>query len=267
MTLRLRASGLSDVGRARPINEDAYAIDDALGLYVVADGMGGHGHGDVASQLAVDAIRKAVRKDRSGLRRWWPFGRRRARGGESLVRAMRRANERLLVEVERDSSLTGMGTTVVALLLDGPRAVLAHVGDSRAYRVREGRLEQLTLDHTWVAEQITAGLLSEEQARQHPLKSVVTRALGGDRDVEVESLEVGLAPGDLLLLCTDGLTSMLTDQQLERRLCDYASLDELCCGLIEDANEQGGRDNVTALALLVVEQTDRRWPFGGSAAS
>lgn len=253
MTLRIRASGLSDVGRNRAINEDAFAIDPPAGLYLVADGMGGHGHGDVASRLAVGTILETVRSDRTPNSRWWQQrGGARSNGRRLLGRALTLANDRLLQAVEEERSLTGMGTTVVALLVDGSRCVLAHVGDSRAYLLRGGRLEQLTEDHTWVAEQVTAGNLSEDQALVHPFKSVVTRALGGDRDVAVESLELGVVAGDLILLCTDGLTGMVSDREIERHLSSFDSLDALCRRLIAEANRGGGRDNITA---LVVEAT------------
>ncbi len=258
MTLRIRAYALSDVGRSRAVNEDSFAIESGLGLYLVADGMGGHGHGDVASRLAVDTIRDSIRADLDG-RRWSSFlrrlgGRPERLGPESLRRAFVYANERLLRAVDEEQALAGMGTTVVALLADGPRGAVAHVGDSRAYRLRGGSLDLLTHDHTWVAEQVTAGNLSEDQARVHPFKSVVTRALGGERDVTVELRELGFAPGDLYLLCSDGLTGMVSDEQIYRRLIGARSLASLCAGLVADANEGGGRDNITALALAAEER-------------
>ncbi len=253
MTLRIRACGLSDVGRSRAVNEDSFVIESGLGLFLVADGMGGHGHGDVASRLAVDTIRASLRRDRddSGwravLRRL--AGRPPRLGPESLRRAFVLANERLLQAVDEEQALAGMGTTVVAFLAVDSRAAVAHVGDSRAYRLRGGQLDLLTHDHTWVAEQVTAGNLSEDQARVHPFKSVVTRALGGEREVTVELLEVDVVPGDLYLLCSDGLTGMLSDEQIHRRLLGSDSLASLCAGLVADANQSGGRDNITALAL------------------
>lgn len=257
MTLRIRAYGLSDVGRTRIINEDSFVIDPELGLYLVADGMGGHGHGDVASSMAVRAIRASLRAELDvGVR--WPGRRRRGGrqggGGPSgLRRALVRANSELLEAVDAEPELVGMGTTVVALLADRSRATVAHVGDSRAYRLRGGRIEPLTHDHTWVAEQVTAGNLSEDQARAHPFKSVITRALGGDLDVTVEMLDLGLAPGDLYLLCSDGLTGMVSDEQIHRRLAGGRSLMTLCNDLVADAIRGGGKDNITVLALAIEE--------------
>ena len=255
MTRRIRAYGLSDVGRVRSLNEDSFAIEPDLGLYLVADGMGGHGHGDVASRLAVESIRRSM--GRRGRRRPWvaAFGRSgdppEAPDKHRLQRALVDANRRLLREVARRPELTGMGTTVVAFVTCGLRAVLAHVGDSRANRLRAGRLEPLTHDHTWVAEQVSAGNLSEDQARDHPFKSVVTRALGGEEQVTVELMEVDLAAGDRYLLCSDGLTGMVSDERIHQRLDTSDSLSSLCNGLIADALAAGGKDNITAVALAV----------------
>jgi protein phosphatase len=253
MTLAIRACGLSDVGRNRAVNEDSFAIEAQLGLYLVADGMGGHGHGDVASQLAVESVRGSLVRDGASARRRWSRRSSSPTSQQRLRTALTRANDRLLLAVEEKQSLTGMGTTLVALLVDGSRAVVAHVGDSRAYRLSAGKLELLTKDHTWVAEQVTAGNLSEEQARSHPFKSVVTRALGGDREVSVELTEVELIPGDLYLLCSDGLTGMVGDDRIHRRLADSPSPQEACRGLVYDANRGGGKDNITALVLAVEE--------------
>jgi protein phosphatase len=144
-----------------------------------------------------------------------------------------------------------MGTTVVGLLLAGATAAVAHVGDSRAYRLRDGKLEQLTQDHTWVNEQVVAGFLSKEQARSHPLKNVVTRALGGESDVLVDVKELAVQPGDLFLLCSDGLTGMLSDADIRDRLSTGKSLHEICRALINDSNARGGIDNVTVVLLAI----------------
>src|SRR5205085_8520520 len=138
--------------------------------------------------------------------------------------------------IRHDGSLIGMGTTVVGFLLKGRVAAIAHVGDSRAYRLRDGRLELLTQDHTWVNEQVVAGYLSAEQARAHPLKNVVTRALGGESEVVVDVREVEVMAGDVYLMCSDGLTTMLADDEIQRRLAEPASLEEVCRGLVREAN-------------------------------
>lgn len=178
-----------------------------------------------------------------------------ARHSRLLKMAVRRAHDNVLTAISKDGSLHGMGTTVVGLLLAGPTAAVAHVGDSRAYRLRDGRLDQLTQDHTWVHEQVVAGLLSNEQARSHPLKNVVTRALGGESEVVVDVREVQVEPGDLYLLCSDGLTGMLSDADIRDRLGSGRSLHEICRTLVNEANARGGLDNVTVV-LLAVEDGD-----------
>lgn len=254
--VRVKACGLSDVGLTRAHNEDYFEIDPRHKLYVVADGMGGHSHGEVAAQIAVNAIRDFIEKtaDRDTT---WPFGMdtRLERHSNLLKMAVRIAHENVLRAISRDGSLYGMGTTVVGLLLSGNVAAVAHVGDSRAYRLRKGRLEQLTQDHTWVNEQVVAGFLSKEQARSHPLKNVVTRALGGESDVLVDIREIEVQAGDLFLLCSDGLTGMLSDADIGERLSSGRSLHEICRTLVSDSNARGGIDNVTVV-LLSVEEGD-----------
>ncbi len=253
--MRVKACGLSDVGLTRLHNEDYFQIDDQNHLYVVADGMGGHSHGEVAAQIAVTAIRDYVAgADPDATRP--PSDSRLALHSNLLKTAVRTAHQNVLRAISKDGSLYGMGTTVVGMLLSGSVAAVAHVGDSRAYRLRDGRLDQLTQDHTWVNEQVVAGFLSKEQARSHPLKNVVTRALGGESDVVVDVREVEVRPGDLFLLCSDGLTGMLNDSDIRDRLASGRSLHEICRGLINDSNSRGGIDNITVVLLAVEEIED-----------
>jgi protein phosphatase len=170
-----------------------------------------------------------------------------------LKTAVRLAHDKVLRAIRDDDSLHGMGTTVVGFLLNNSVAAVAHVGDSRAYRFRGGQLEQLTQDHTWVHEQVVAGFLSKEQARAHPLKNVVTRALGGESDVAVDVREVEVKPGDVYLLCSDGLTTMLSDRDIREQLGAGGGLEETCRGLVGAANARGGFDNVTVVLLGVEE--------------
>lgn len=256
--LRARACGLSDVGILRSHNEDCFEIDPEHQMFVVADGMGGHSHGEIASRIAVQAIREYVaRSNASDARGDTPFDGGSSGGPRSgrLKQAIRLAHDRVLKAIRQDGSLHGMGTTVVGLLLDGDKATVAHVGDSRAYRVRDGRLELLTQDHTWVNEQVIAGFLSEEQARVHPLKNVVTRALGGDSDVDVDVRDWPVENGDLFLLCSDGLTTMLSDAEILERLRSANRLEEACGRLVRDANARGGFDNISVV-LLRIERDD-----------
>ena len=255
--LRARACGLSDVGVLRSHNEDCFEIDPEHQMFVVADGMGGHSHGEIASRIAVQAIREYVAGAASGEARGsTPLdGAGGSRTGR-LKQAIRLAHDRVLKAIRQDGSLHGMGTTVVGLLLDDGKASVAHVGDSRAYRLRGGRLELLTQDHTWVNEQVVAGFLSEEQARVHPLKNVVTRALGGDSEVDVDAREWPVEPGDLYLLCSDGLTTMLSDAEILERLRTASRLEEACGRLVRDANARGGFDNISVVLLRIEDDSE-----------
>ncbi len=248
--MRFRACGLSDVGRSRNHNEDHFEIVGDGRLCVVADGMGGHGHGDLASRIAVEAILEHV-GNACGL----------TDAADPAVRlgmleaAINNAHRKLLERVAADEELLGMGTTAVVILAEEGSAVVAHVGDSRAYRLRQGVLEQLTEDHSWVNEQVLAGFLSAEQARAHPLKNVVTRALGGESGIQVDVEAIEVQPEDLYLLCSDGLTTMLRDEQISEhlRLVGERSVEEVCSRLVGDANELGGLDNITVVLLAVEE--------------
>ena len=246
--LALKVSGLSDVGRVREHNEDSFDVDLEEQVYVVADGMGGHRHGEVASRIAVEAISAAFHGERN-------FGELDSDLPAHLAHlkaSIESAQAAVQGAVEEDVGLVGMGTTVVAMIVREDSAGVAHVGDSRAYRFREGVLQQLTKDHTWVGEQVGAGLLSEEQAKVHPLRNVVTRALGGRGGVEVDVSEINLKPGDLYLLCSDGLTGMLSDQDIGQHLIKAASIEEASRNLISSANENGGVDNTTVVIVEVV---------------
>ncbi len=251
--LQVKACGLSDVGMIRIHNEDCFEIDAQRQLFVVADGMGGHSHGEIASRIAVESIRefvdRALDQDQT-----WPFAYEAnfQHHSNALKSAIRLAHNSVLTAIQRDVSLHGMGTTVASFLLSRDTAAVAHVGDSRVYRLREGVLECLTQDHTWVNEQVLAGFLSEDQARTHPLKNVVTRALGGDAEIDVDLQEIDVEPGDLYLLCSDGLTTMLRDSEIQGLVTEHRSLDKICRLLVQEANSRGGLDNVTVLMVRVV---------------
>lgn len=252
--LRVKACGLSDVGLTRLHNEDYFEIDPEHRLYVVADGMGGHNHGEVAAQVAVRAIRDYIEKSSADGVPLGPDGAL-GHGARRLKTALKAAHHKVLRAIEQDDSLSGMGTTVVGFLFERESGAVAHVGDSRAYRLRDGLLEQLTQDHTWVHEQVVAGFLSKEQARSHPLKNVVTRALGGESEILIDVRELEMVPGDLFLLCSDGLTTMLSDREIRDALVAGKSLHETCRTLVADANARGGTDNVTVV-LLAFEADD-----------
>jgi len=254
MMSRIRASGLSDVGLTRTHNEDCFYIDPENQVYIVADGMGGHSHGEVASRIAVKAIRDFIQQTADNDTTWpFAYDSKLQRHSNRLKASVRIAHDKVLRAIRQDGSLVGMGTTVVGFLVDGETAAVAHVGDSRAYRLRGGQLDLLTQDHTWVNEQVVAGYLSEEQARAHPLKNVVTRALGGETEVLVDVREFDVAPGDVYLLCSDGLTTMLSDAEIEERLRGTDAPEQACRDLVRDANNKGGLDNITVVLLTVEE--------------
>ncbi len=252
--MRVSSASATDTGLRRSTNEDRVSVREDLGLFVVADGMGGHAAGEVASRAAVEGIvafieaTVTVAPDQT-----WPipFDPTQSVNANRLRAGFRMGNREIAAQIASSSKLRGMATTAVAVLIDGGIGTLAHVGDSRAYRLRNGQLERLTQDHSWVEEQIRVGALSETAARQHPWRNIVTRALSGSDDLEVDIQEVSLTPGDRLLLCTDGVFAVLSDDQIGEVLRRQTDLDSLCHALIQGANDGGGPDNVTAVVVDV----------------
>ena len=243
----------SDPGLRRSSNEDSYSTRPDVGLFVVADGMGGHVAGEVASRVAVEAIEAFIEETAGADKnRTWPFPFEPTLSLEAnrLKAAFRLANRRIASAIADSQDLRGMATTASAILVGATQASVGHVGDSRVYALRNGALEQITHDHSWVEEQVRAGTLSPSAARQHPWRNVVTRALSGGEDPEVDVTEVTPTPGERYLLCSDGLFAVVTDDRiadiLRRR--DLA-LDAICRALIDAANEGGGPDNITTLVL------------------
>jgi protein phosphatase len=247
-----RVVAKSDVGRVRGRNEDSVRVDESLGIALVADGMGGHRAGDQASKLVADDV----------------FSRLQAlfdpKGGNSLsdlggrmAEAVRKADQLVRAAGRADRTLEGMGTTLTVLLVErrSERFVIAHVGDSRAYRLRSGTLEQLTRDHTWIWEQVEAGRITRDQAWGHPHANFITQALGLDGPAEPDVMESLARPGDVFLLCSDGLTGMLRDAQIETVLNQHLpfGLGAVADALVAAANEEGGRDNISVVLLAVEE--------------
>ena len=251
--LVIESWGSTDVGMTRRLNEDVFLVDENLGVYLVADGMGGHAAGEVASRLAADEIIRNLSEHVTVESKTWPEHWNMARSATAnlVVDAIMAGHDRVTRAVRRDSDLRGMGTTVVVAMhpSNSRTLVICHVGDSRAYRLRKGRFELLTDDHSWVHEQVAAGFLSEEAARAHPLKNVVTQALGGSGEPRVDILETELVEDDLYLLCSDGLNSMLSDEEILEILREGSSLDGTAAALIAAANERGGHDNVSVVLL------------------
>jgi PPM family protein phosphatase len=224
-----RSASITDTGRRRRHNEDAYVCEPPL--FAVADGMGGAQAGELASSLAAAALRDDT--NRSG-------------GEERVDELIQQANRRVYERQTQDSSATGMGTTITVALVEDGRVAIGHVGDSRAYLIRDRRLEQLTEDHSLVAELVRSGKLSPEEADTHPQRSVITRALGTDPDVDVDTFSVETHPGDLFLLCSDGLTSMVDDDTILREVeRNRSDLKASAKALVRAANKGGGDDNIT----------------------
>jgi protein phosphatase len=255
----LEAFGLTDVGRKRKHNEDAYAIDVGEGLFIVADGMGGHAAGEVAAKITVETIGEFIAATRQKEEATWPFRYNHELHFNSnrLAIAIEKANERVMAAVAAQPWLKGMGTTVVAGLVNEKILALAHVGDSRAYLFRDGELRRLTDDHSWVHEQVAAGILTEDEAKSHPLKNVVTRALGGGPSVAPDLREITFAPRDEFLFCSDGLTTMLADEEIRDAISETREPQELCRRLVDLANDRGGVDNITVVVVRVPERLSR----------
>src|SRR5947207_9141622 len=217
MRMQVKSFGLTHVGRQRQHNEDSFLVEDKAKLYLVADGMGGHAAGEIASRIAVDSISEFIlhTKEDDGT---WPhaYDEQYRRSTNRLMAAVRMANTRVLEAMRKDARLRGMGTTVVAGLADDATMSIAHVGDSRAYLIRGGELTRITHDHSWVFEQVQAGMLTEAEAEKHPLRNVITRALGGALSVNPDAAEFESKPGDVVLLCSDGLTGMVPEDEILR---------------------------------------------------
>jgi PPM family protein phosphatase len=250
------AASASHRGKVRTINEDSFGISADKCLFVVCDGMGGAAAGEVASRIAVDTMLKSCATVAETLAKKDTAADVVPGQSESGVPALLRdavddANHLVYSQAAHDSRLHGMGTTLVALLAREKSVWVAHVGDSRCYRYRDGVLEQLTRDHSLVDEQVKLGQLTREEADRSPLRNVITRAVGSQRSVSAEISQVEAAPGDLFLLCSDGLTRELPDARIEGLLKKATDLDVLCRKFIEAANDAGGRDNITCIVVRV----------------
>jgi serine/threonine protein phosphatase PrpC len=230
------SAGRTDAGRVRRRNEDSFVLDPPL--FAVADGMGGAQAGEVASRLAAAAFREYHDADR-------------LEPAERVEAIIQEANRRIYERARTDSEASGMGTTVTAAILTNGRVSIGHVGDSRAYRVRDGELEQLTEDHSLVADLMRSGRLTPEEADAHPQRSVITRALGTDAEVDVDMTTIDVEPGDLFLLCSDGLTTMVPEEDILRIAQESGSLDEIARTLVRAANSGGGEDNITVVLFRV----------------
>ena len=243
----MKAYSVTDVGQKRRENQDyVFASEQPIGnlpnLFVVADGMGGHNAGDFASRCAVSVMVESVKKDMS----FNPI--------KIIRHAIETANEQVGIQAELDPGKSGMGTTLVAVTVVGYYAYIANVGDSRLY-VLDGELKQITIDHSLVEEMVRMGGLDRAEARNHPKKNIITRAIGALDTVRVDFFEVELKKGDMVLLCSDGLTNMLEDKEIEEILKDKGSMKDKADRLISAANENGGKDNIAVVLIEPFAET------------
>lgn len=243
------SSGTTDVGRIRPVNQDAYLNDDTIGLYAVADGMGGHAAGEIASQEAIDTIHGFIKR---GLPKLPPPERAEERGRAAcrlVEQAIQAATYMVFALAELDKDKSGMGTTLSVFLGLERRAVIAQVGDSRIYRIRDGEAQQITEDHTFISWQLKRGLITPEEALTSPYRNVITRAVGNRDYVEVDSTLVDLEAFDRYLLCSDGLHGYLEPAEIPELAS--GGREEVALALTAIANERGGNDNITAVIVDV----------------
>jgi serine/threonine protein phosphatase PrpC len=253
--MKIVSAGMTDVGRKRDHNEDEFSVEAGDRLFAVADGMGGHAAGEVASRIAIQSIVEFVQSTRQNTDATWPYeyDTHLSTDGNMLRTAIWLANQKICEAVQETAEFKDMGTTVVGLLVAADmKATLGHVGDSRGYLLRDGEIRQITSDHSWVNEQCKQGFLTPEDAIRHPFRNVVTRALGSRREVLVDLNEEQLQPGDRVLLCSDGLNSMLDDATILSTAGETGTDPEQSCrDLIAAANDRGGDDNITTILVAV----------------
>jgi protein phosphatase len=252
----IEAVGLTDVGRRRKLNEDNFLVDTETQLYAVCDGMGGHNAGEVASKMAIETLGAFIQKSHKEKEITWPYGLdvNLSFDGNRLKTAIKLANKRVYKAADNREDYTGMGTTVVAMLASGKTMTIGSAGDSRCYLLREGQLSQLTRDDSWVSAAWAEGILSSDEIDRHPLRNVITKAVGAKDTIDIDVVEHMAASGDVLLLCSDGLHAMIHDDQILGVLTPLpATLDEAAKKLVDAANEAGGKDNVSVVLVRYTE--------------
>jgi len=247
--LEIKVYGNTNIGRVRKNNEDAYGIYPDLSLFIVADGLGGHAGGEVASRLAVETIKDGLVSTESY--------RSSAEITERIIEAIKGANNRIIQRASMMYDLKGMGTTVVVVKLEEDNAMIAHVGDSRMYLIRKNKITQITKDHTVVEEYIRLGLLTLQEALYHPNRHMLSRALGVSYDIDVDVADIQIAEGDIIILCTDGLTNMLSEKEILSAITELMpSPEKITDRLITLANNHGGIDNITVITICI-EQNNK----------
>jgi protein phosphatase len=256
--MMIESYGATDVGLRRKLNEDSLFVDNDAGLFVVADGMGGHNAGEIASRLAVETVSNFVLRSAAEEEITWPYGvdPKLSMNANRLLTAVMLANKRVWKEADQRQDYTGMGTTIVAALAGEETINFVSAGDSRAYRLRNDVFQQMTVDDSWVQAAVDEGVLLPEEADSHPMKNIITKAIGAKENLEIAVDEYPLEDNDLYLLCSDGLHSMVPEARMAEILrSSNGSLANLVGQLIEAANRGGGKDNVTALVLRYRKQS------------
>jgi protein phosphatase len=253
----IEAHAETDVGRRRKLNEDNVLVDAQSRLYAVCDGMGGHNAGEIASKMAIETIAAFIQKSAGDEKDiTWPYGLETDLSfeGNRLKTAIRLANKRVFKAADNREDYTGMGTTVVAALANDDVLTVGSAGDSRCYLVRDGAIRQITRDDSWVSAAWAEGILTPEEIERHPLKNVITKAVGAKDSIDIDIVETKLEPGDVALLCSDGLHGMIHDDKiLELLHPPPESLEQAARRLIDAANEAGGKDNVSVVLLRYTE--------------
>lgn len=244
--MKFLAAGQSDKGVSRQNNEDNFCVDEDLRLFIVADGMGGTAAGEVASRMAVETIRNHVKRSSAGNEPFvGGYDKRFSGASNRIASGIKLANQSIYEASQSNVKWRGMGTTVAAALLDGSKMSIAHAGDSRIYLIRTSSIIQLTDDHSIVSEQVKSGLLTKEEAEGSEVRNIITRALGSAPSVEVDLDEIDIMDGDRVVLCSDGLTTMVPDSVILSTVAVSGEPDRACSALIDIANKNGGKDNIT----------------------
>jgi PPM family protein phosphatase len=253
--MHVEAGVNTNPGRKRTRNEDLPVSDAGLGLFLVIDGMGGHARGDVASQLIGETVHQFIRDTAGDKDKTWPFAfdPHVSFNWNRMTTAVTMADTQLARRISENDELRGMGATMTGALIEGDSAVISHVGDCRTYLIRAGHIEQLTQDHSWVAEQVRTGAIDRLEAKRHPMRNVVTRAVAGlEENFQLDVRELPVLAGDRLLLCSDGLHGMTTDEELLEHVSrSDADPQAACDALVALANERGAPDNVTVIIIRV----------------
>ncbi len=248
----IEAFGQTDVGRRRKLNEDNFLVDNESGLYAVCDGMGGHNAGEVASKMAIETLGAFIRKSHKEKEITWPYGLdvNLSYDGNRIKTALKLANKKVYKAADNREDYTGMGTTAVGAVISENLMTVGSAGDSRCYSFLDGKLTQLTRDDSWVSAAWAEGILTSDEIERHPLRNVITKAVGAKEDIEINVVEHKLTPGEVVLVCSDGLHSMINDEAILAAVTPFPqSLEEAAGKLIAAANEAGGKDNVSVVLM------------------